>query len=214
MTQKSHTSRTMSSEERRAATVDAVIELAAEQNPNDITTAAIATKMGVTQGALFRHFASKDAVLQAVMGWVAERLLTRIDKAAQGAPGAAAALEAVFMAHVGFVLDHPGVPRLLFGELQRGAESVPKRMVRTLIQGYRERIERLLQAGVEQGEFDQALDIAAAATLMIGVVQGLVVQGLFSGDIASIRGEAGRVFALYLRGIARQPSQPSGGAKA
>lgn len=65
----------MPSEARRAAMVETVIKLAAEQNPTDVTTAAIATRMGVTQGTLFRHFTNKDAILQAVMAWVCERLL-------------------------------------------------------------------------------------------------------------------------------------------
>ena len=81
---------------RRAVTVEAVIELAAEQNPNDITTAAIAQRMGLTQGALFRHFPNKDAILQAVMAWVAERLLLRVDEATRGAVSPVAALESIF----------------------------------------------------------------------------------------------------------------------
>ena len=43
---------------RREVTVEAVIALAAEHNPGDITTSAIARHMGLTQGALFRHFPS------------------------------------------------------------------------------------------------------------------------------------------------------------
>ena len=72
-------------EERRAVTVEAVVELAGEQNPSDITTAAIAKHMNLTQGAVFRHFRSKDAIWEAVMNWVAHRLLNRVDKAAAGA---------------------------------------------------------------------------------------------------------------------------------
>lgn len=53
-------SRYLSAEERRAVTVDTVVALAAEENPSEITTAAIAARMKVTQGALFRHFPSKD----------------------------------------------------------------------------------------------------------------------------------------------------------
>ncbi len=68
-------------DERRAVTVEAVIELAAQQNPSEITTAAIAKHMNVTQGSLFRHFANKEAILESVMNWVAKRLLARIDKA-------------------------------------------------------------------------------------------------------------------------------------
>ena len=79
-------------DERRIATVEAVVDLAAQQNPSDITTTAIAQHMGVTQGALFRHFASKDAILQAVMSWVAQRLMARVDAAADGAASPLAAL--------------------------------------------------------------------------------------------------------------------------
>ena len=47
---------------RRETTVQAVIDLAAAQNPAEITTSDIAEKMQITQGALFRHFATKDAI--------------------------------------------------------------------------------------------------------------------------------------------------------
>jgi hypothetical protein len=50
------------------------------------------------------------------MTWVAERLLSRVDKAAQNITSPLAALEAVFMAHIDFVSEHPGVPRMLFGD--------------------------------------------------------------------------------------------------
>jgi len=188
-------------DERRAATVEAVVDLAAEQNPSDITTTAIAQRMGLTQGALFRHFPTKDAILQAVMSWVTERLLARVDKAAEGTTSPVAALEAVFMTHIDFVSEHPGVPRMLFGELQRPGETLPKRMVQTLIQHYGERLHRLLEAGKAQGELDAGLDVEAAAVLFIGTIQGLVMQSLLAGKVCRIRRDAPAVFAIYRRGI-------------
>ncbi|MHB1398387.1 MAG: TetR/AcrR family transcriptional regulator [Trichloromonadaceae bacterium] len=192
-------------EERRAVTVEAVVALAAEQNPNDITTAAIAKRMGLTQGALFRHFPNKDAILQAVMEWVADRLLARVDKALQTATSPLAALEAMFMAHMEFVIEHPGVPRMLFGELQRAAETAPKRMVQTLIHRYGERLRRLLEEGKKLGELDADLDTEASVILFIGTIQGLVMQSLLAGDLERIRDDAPRVFAIYRRGIRSAP---------
>ena len=78
----------------------AVIELAAQHNPSEITTAAIARHMHLTQGALFRHFVSKEAIWQAVMEWVAEGLLQKIEQAARLADSPLAALEAMFFSHV------------------------------------------------------------------------------------------------------------------
>ena len=194
-------SKHLPADERRAATVEAVVDLAAEQNPSDITTTAIAQRMGLTQGALFRHFPTKDAILQAVMSWVTERLLARVDKAAEGTTSPVAALEAVFMTHIDFVSEHPGVPRMLFGELQRPGETLPKRMVQTLIQHYGERLHRLLEAGKAQGELDAGLDVDAAAVLFIGTIQGLVMQSLLAGKVSRIRRDATAVFAIYRRGI-------------
>ena len=197
--------RPLPADERRAATVEAVVELAAEQNPGDITTAAIAQRMGLTQGALFRHFPNKDAILEAVLGWVSERLLAQLDQAAASAPTPLAALEAMFMAHVGFVARHPGVPRMLFGELQRPDATLPKRIAQALIQGYAQRLRGYLAAGIAWQELDPSLDVDAAATLFIGTVQGLVMQSLIAGDVARIHRDAPGVFAIYRRGIRSWP---------
>jgi AcrR family transcriptional regulator len=194
----------LSAHERRAVTVETVIELAGSQNPSEITTAAIAKHMNLTQGALFRHFPTKDALWQAVMEWVAERLLTRIDRAAEGMESPLAAMQAMFMSHIEFVVEHPGVPRMLFGELQRAEYTPAKRMAQTLIQHYAERIRARIEQGKAIGEIAAEVDPQAAATLFVGTVQGLVMQSLLSGDLQRIRTDAPGVFALYLRGVRRQ----------
>lgn len=188
-------------DERRAVTVEAVINLAAEKNPSEITTQAIAERMGLTQGAIFRHFPNKEAILQAVMAWVSQRLLHRIDKAALGIDSPAAALEAVFLAHINFIAEHPGVPRLLFAELQRKEQSLPKKMVQSLLQQYRGRIHALLEKGKQQGEFSADLNVNAAVLLFVGSIQGLVVQSLLLNDVAQIRNDAPDIFAIYRQGL-------------
>ena len=184
----------LSAEERREMTVETVVDLAAEQNPADITTDAIAKRMGVTQGALFRHFSSKDAILQAVMEWVSERLLARIDKATSIAASPLEAIEAAFMAHIHFIAEHPGVPRMLFEELQRTEQTLAKRMARTLL-------GRLFMDGKRRGQLPASLDEKAAVTLFVGMIQGLAMQSHIEGDVKRIRESAPGVFALYRRSI-------------
>ena len=188
-------------DERRAVTVEAVVELAAEQNPSDITTAAIAKRMNLTHGELFRHFPSKDAIWEAVIAWVAERLLARVDRAIEAAGSPLLALEAVFMTHIEFVTAHPGVPRMIFGELQRAEDTAAKRMVRALIGRYGERLVTLIEAGKAQGLLTREVDTAASATLFIGTIQGLVMQSLLAGNAVMIRAQATAIFAIYSRAI-------------
>lgn len=193
--------RHLPADERRAVTVEAVVALAGSQNPSEITTSAIAKHMNLTQGALFRHFPTKDAIWQAVMEWVADRLLSRIDHAAAGIDSPLAAMQAMFMSHVEFVSEHPGVPRMMFGELQRAESTPAKRMAQTLIARYAERIRSRIEQGKACGEIAPEVDTQAAAVLFIGTIQGLVMQSMLSGDIQRIRTDAPGVFAVYQRGV-------------
>lgn len=188
-------------EERRNVTVEAVIDLAASTNPGDITTAAIAKHMKLTQGALFRHFPNKEAIWQAVMKWVAERLMARIDKAAEGIESPLEAMQAMFMAHIAFVSEHPGAPRMLFGELQGAKVTPAKRLVHTLLKQYADRLNTLIETAKLQKELPTELDNQAAATLFIGTIQGLIMQSLISGNMEQMVRDAPRVFAIYRRGI-------------
>ena len=105
------------------------------------------------------------------------------------------------MSHVEFVVAHPGVPRMMFGELQRAELTPAKRMAQTLIQRYGERLHGLMAQAKACGELPPELDNEAAATLFIGSIQGLVMQSLLAGDVTRIRRDAPRVFDIYRRGI-------------
>ncbi len=185
--------------ERRRLTVDTVIELAASESPDRITTEQIAQRMGITQGALFRHFASKEAIWEAVMGHVAEQLLERVERAAREADGIGAALQAMFMAHVRFVAEHPGVPRILFGELQRPEMTPARHAARMLVRHYGEHLQGLIRQGQARGELASSIDPATAASLFIGSIQGLVMQSLIDGDPAAMLQRAPAAYALLRR---------------
>ena len=188
-------------EERRTVTVEAVVDLAGKTNPDSITTAAIARHMNLTQGALFRHFPNKEAIWQAVMKWVAERLMARIEKAAEGIDSPVEAMQAMFLAHVTFVSEHPGAPRMMFGELQGAKPTPAKRMARAMLKQYAVRLNDLIEAGKARGELRADLDSEAAATLFIGTIQGLAMQSLIADDMSHMVQDAPRVFAIYRRGI-------------
>lgn len=184
---------------RRAATVEAVIALAAVTNPADITTAQIAAHMGVTQGALFRHFADKQTVWAAVMDWTAETLISRIDAVAGTTP--LDKLRAIFAAHIDFVVEHAGVPRILFGELQRDSNAPGKTRVRALMSEYSSRVVNLLDQAKSQGQINPQTDCILAASMFLGMVQGLVMQAMASDDFTSMPPTSVRLFELYLDGL-------------
>ena len=196
-----------STEIRQAALVDAALGLAAQRSPADITTGDLAQAVGITQGAVFRHFANKEAIWLAVLDWTADTLMRRLQAAADAELAKSdkfaplAALQAVFMAHVDFVVAYPGVPRVIFQELQHAQDTALKKRVRGLMQQYRRLLMGLLEHAQEQRLLAPGTDLQAAAALFVGSVQGLVMQSLISGEVHAMTRQAPGVFNIYLRGL-------------
>lgn len=189
-------------EVRQASLIAAALALAAERSPAEVTTAQLAQAIGVTQGAVFRHFESKEAIWLAVLDDSSERLLSRLTQAAEPhAIDGLQALEAVFLSHVAFVIQHPGLPRLVFQELQRPQDTPLKARVRRLMHDYRLLLLGLLQRTKDQGRLAPGTDLASATVLFMGAIQGLVMQALVSGDVAAMRAQAPPVFQLWRAGL-------------
>lgn len=186
---------------RQGSLVDAALQLAAQRSPADITTGDLALAVGISQGAVFRHFPSKEAIWLAVLDWTADTLIAQLQLAASQSVNPLMALQAVFMAHVDFVMDHPGVPRVIFQELQHAQDTALKARVRGLMQQHRALVAGLLQRAQEQNLLEPGTDVAAAAVLFLGSVQGLVMQAMVSGQVQAMAAQAPGVFSIYLRGI-------------
>lgn len=177
-----------------------MLALARERGPETITTQSIADRMAVTQGALFRHFPDKEAIWLAVFAWVRESLGSALTAAIAKGETPLAKIEAAFLAHVAFVATNPGVPRVLFHELQYPGDSPVRTEVRSMIASYRKRLAELFTRAKEVGELPADLDTTLAPMLFIGAIQGLVMQSALAGDETGMMKRARPLFALLLHG--------------
>lgn len=198
-----------STEQRQSATVEAVVHLCAEQDPSTLTTARIADEVGLSQGALFKHFPNKSSLWESVAAWVSEQLTQRVFSVADQHEQADKALEAMFLAHIRFIARHPGIPRLMLGELQKPGNGAAKRIIRQTLSSYRQKVVSLLNLGIEQHAITPTIDMEAAAVLYLGAIQGLVVQGMVSGDVRTLEPMAPRLFRLFSASFQETPDEPN-----
>ena len=173
----------LTSDQRQREIVAAVLALARERGPEAITAQAIADRM--------------RQALEAA-------LATAVAKAASPL----AQLEAVFLAHVAFIAENPGVPRIMFHELQYPGDSPARAEVRSMVIAYRKRLTRLFTQAKAAGELPPELDAALAPVLFLGAIQGLVMQSALVGDEAGMGRRARELLPLLLHGYHGRRSQP------
>ena len=190
-----------STESRQAEIIATVVALAAERNPADVTTTDIAKAMNVTQGALFRHFSNKEAIRLAVIDWVETQLMTRLGDAQASAPDVVSGLEAMFLAHVRFIREFPGVPRLVFAELQQPDSSPVRQRVQQIMRRYRQMLAETLGKAKAAQLISPDVDTEAASALFLGAIQGLVMQSMLGGASSDAEVPVLGVLHLYLAGL-------------
>lgn len=113
-------------DDRRREIADAALRVIAAQGLGRFTALAIAGEVGLTDAALFRHFASKEAIVDAAIARVEELLF-------EGFPPEAddpiERLGAFFQRRVAVIRAHPGISLLVAtGELAKAgsAQSVKR----------------------------------------------------------------------------------------
>jgi AcrR family transcriptional regulator len=96
---------------RRDEILRAAAQLFAERGSRAVGVDDIGAAVGVTGPAIYRHFASKDAMLAEMLLRISERLLAggRERVAAVGDDDPAAQLRALIAFHVDFALDNPAL---------------------------------------------------------------------------------------------------------
>lgn len=194
----------LSAEQRQEEIIRATLDLAGERSVDDVTTQDIASAIGVTQGAIFRHFPSKNMIWLAVVHWVRARLMSAVDMAASQGADPLDAIERIFFTHLGFVEKYPAMPGLLFSDQLLRKNRVLKQLIKEILSSYEEKIVGLLAQAKTQGLTRADLDEHSAAALFTAVIQGLVIRVALLEAKPSLLAEGRAVFPLFLNSITPQ----------
>jgi len=97
----------------REALLEAVFDVVATEGVAAVKVSALARACGVSSGAPFRHFASREALLVAAAERAADQQLAAMHSAAEGLSDPMAAQRAQGVAYVRWAVENPGAFRLL-----------------------------------------------------------------------------------------------------
>lgn len=148
-----------------------------ERSPGEsITTAALAKAVGVSEAALYRHFASKAKMFEALIEFIEESVFGLINRILTEEKSALMRIEKILQLVLGFAQKNPGLSRLLIGDVLVGeTERLRKR-----IDKFYERLETQLKQVIREGEaaqeFKPGQQVAAKANLVLAVMQGKIQQ--------------------------------------
>lgn len=162
---------------------DAALKIIWERGISALTTSTLAHELGVSSGAPFRHFGSKEEILDAAVQRVAEMVDVTYPKASLPPMER---LKALFQARLQTVGKQAGLTSFLFSEQFTLAlpPAAAERMA-NLVRDTRAFVLRALQEGIERGDIRKDLPPKILLPIVMGSFQHLVFMSTLRPDLGN-----------------------------
>jgi AcrR family transcriptional regulator len=165
------TARAAAGEEKRRQILDAAVRVFARKGFHGSRVGDIAEEAGVAHGLLYHYFTSKDQVLEAVFHENWSVLLARIAGVEESDEPAADQLRHIAAIVLRTWLHLPDVVTVVIREFGRSRELSDR--IGELAQPI-DAIQRVIERGIERGEFRKDVDPRVAATVVYGSIDELL----------------------------------------
>jgi AcrR family transcriptional regulator len=162
-------------EVRQQQIIDAAAILIFKYGSEHLTVKKIASEVGISEAAIYRHFKSKKSILSFLLKHIEDVLLRDISpETMANEPVTLDTIEKVIRNHFSMISMRKGISFQVIAEIiSLGDRKLNKQASRT-IDKYISRLQELLTEGVRDGAVRKDIDIQASATLLFTLIQGLV----------------------------------------
>jgi AcrR family transcriptional regulator len=194
------------SEETRLKILTAAQDLFGKAGYDATGVSEICAGAGVSKGAFYHHFPSKQAVFSAILDVWLERLNNRMLSARlaeNNVPDGLVAMAGQTNAIFRISKDHYA----LFFEFWMQAIRHPEIWQAAIApyQHFQEIIAGVLQSGISEGSIDPSINPADGAHVLVALALGLLLQAFFDPHGAAWEEITGQGVHMLLTGISRRP---------
>lgn len=172
---------------RKQEILQTLARLLEEFQGKHITIAMLAREIGVSEAALYRHFASKEKMFEALIEFIEETIFTRVNRITSDMSDADRQVQSILALVLGFADRNPGITRLMHGDVLVGEnDQLRKRMAQ-----FFNRLETQLKQILREAKMSEETRQSAteSARLLMAYLEGRIAQFIRSGfNVSPVEG--------------------------
>ena len=187
--------------DRKQQIIAVALDILSQEGAKRLTLKNIAGRIGISEPALYRHFTNKRHLMKTLIESVARNLTNRVSDSVSGIADPECKLRAILKAHLSYVSDHRGIPRIIFSDSVHQNDPVLRNAVLQMVSRYLDLIRTIFLRARETGHFRADLDVDAAATAFLGLAQSSVLIWSLSDFDFPIHERAEALWEVFHRGL-------------
>lgn len=161
----------LDTEVRQEQLAQAALSLIGTQGLKGLSVARVARKVGLVPSAVYRHFESKDELLDAVLEMIRARLNANVVHSSEVGIDALQILRRLVMAHLRLIRENEGILSIVFSDEVQNGRPERKARIQSIIQGYLKQVAQIVSRGQQQGHIRRDADPRTVSVMILGLIQ-------------------------------------------
>ena len=154
---------------RKAQIKEAVLSIIFSEGLDQLSTRNLAKAVGISEGTIFRHYASKREILLDILEDVKSGLLKDMAVIVQKKIPAQERLEQLFCKHISYLLENKGITILLFAEVAHMNDEELKSGLNDILNTQIQYIQTIIEDGISDGIWTDKFSLDDIGTLYLGM---------------------------------------------
>ncbi len=192
---------------RESSTKEKIIEIGAEiivkEGLRKFTAKNIASRLGITDAAIFKHFSSMDEIIMEIIDRYVSRCMASVDRAIKEGKSVQEKLELLMRAHIEVLEDTKGAVPILCFEFARAENKKFFNLLHDFVEKYKEKVSKILREGQEQGVVREDIDPNETAMFFIGLLQAKTFAYVMENKTGAIIENPDSLISQLFYGILR-----------
>jgi AcrR family transcriptional regulator len=186
---------------RREQIAEAALSLVADQGLRKLSVAAVARRVGLVPSGIYRHFKSKDEIIDAVLDRIEQRLLANVKAAREESDDPLECLKGVLMRHIRFIREGRAIPRMIFSDDVHAGNPDRKERVFRIFASYTASVGQIVRLGQSQGRIRPELDVQTVTMMLFGIIVPAGILWHLTDGGFDVTQHALRAWQLYISAI-------------
>lgn len=174
--------------ERQKQIVRVAVKLIAARGIQNFTIKNVATEIGITEPALYRHFENKLAILKAVVNSFRKLMQPAFSKLDER-DNCYSKIKKFILEHFHILTNNPDFARVIFSEANFQNEEILIASITKMMKEARRSLEAVVISGQDNNEIRKDISSITIVRIIIGSMRFLITQWNLSGSVFDLENE-------------------------
>ena len=170
-----------STEIRQEQIKQAVLNIIYTDGLKNLSTRNLAKRIGLSEGTIFRHFDSKQAIILAIIDDVKKDFIGSLRSIANSNAEPEKRLEQLLHQTVNYLTENKGITMLLFSEASHNNDADLKQSLSQIFNSQKKLVSKIILDGIAAEIWDESVPVENVAMLYMGIPVSVNIELILTG---------------------------------